>query len=167
MRALGIDASSTRTGVAYADGQELLWTATWKPPNRLTKPGQRVPRMFDYEAWLSRLLDERLDAYAVAVIELASNHRAGQQNRVNRTTITVLARYEAVSMTVCNAHGMQVLEAEASRVRSKVFPGQGRLDKARTHELVQARYPDHTFASPDEMDAAVNALAAPSLLLAV
>jgi hypothetical protein len=61
--------------------------------------------------------------------------------------------------------GITVIEANVSTVRSKVYPGQGNMDKERAGALIRSRFPEHEFANLDETDASMLALAGPALLL--
>lgn len=164
MIALGIDASSSCSGLAVAIDGRVVYTSRWKPRGRANRKGQYVFKLREYRNWLREQVEGVIAQYGMpdkATVELGSNVRKG-----GRTTIRVLARWEAASFLVLADAGIDedhIKELEASSARSKVLTwrlpqGQRKLDKARANAMIRDLFPDHHFADDNECDAGLMSL---------
>lgn len=154
MRTVGIDPSSSCSGVALLDGDALVLTDAWKRPKSGSSP-ERLKLYFD---WLTFwLLVNKPD---VAAIEFLSVERNAQTTRV-------VSHYQAASAIACKRQGLIVVEGRVSSAR-KIALGNGGLAKKDAFIAVKGLFPDHDFGhfdkgGSDKADAVVMALAASTL----
>ena len=149
MKIIGVDPSSSCSGVALLNNDKLISTKAW------VKPKFSAPeRLVDYHKWLDSVV--KLWNPDVACIEFLSVERNAQSTRV-------VAFYQAISALVCKQNNLTVVEGRVRSARKIVF-GNGALSKKECFELVKKKYPDHIFgrfdaSGADETDATVLALA--------
>ena len=154
MRVLGIDPSSSCTGVALLDGGDLLATDVWTRPSTGSAP-ERL--LFFFEWMCGYVIRNKPD---LAAIEFLSVERNAQATRA-------VAFYQSASAIACKRQGLVVIEGRVTSAR-KIVLGSGSLAKREAFDMVKKRYPDHDFGrfdlgGADRADALVMALAAGSL----
>jgi Holliday junction resolvasome RuvABC endonuclease subunit len=154
MRILGVDPSSSCTGLALIDDNELLLTDTWKRPTNGSAP-ERLSIFYDWlHSWLRRQHPQ------LACVEFLSVER-------NAQSTSVVAHYQAISTLAAKRCGLIVIEARVTSARKAVL-GDGSLSKRDVFDTMRRRYPDHDFGrfdqgGADKTDALCLALAAASL----
>lgn len=165
MRTLGLDTSSTATGVALVADGELLWTAIWTRPKSLSG----LEALGDFQRWLARHIHYGGKADLVGERpRLASDPRPDrcfvEYDMVQRggKTIRALARYEGVAIATCQQMDIDVRDTTPSHAR-KLALGVG-CKKDRAAQLIAGIFPDHEGWNDDKgfnrADAAVLAVAA-------
>jgi len=154
MRVGGIDPSSDICGTAMVVDGSLAVTSYWKRE----KVGSDPERLYDYFLWLMRwLLIEQPD---IVVVEALSVSRGAETTRK-------ISHYQAASVLACKMRDLTVIEARTTTARKHAL-GNGGLSKENAWAEMKKRYSHHPFARADqggydEMDAAVLALAGPSI----
>jgi Holliday junction resolvasome RuvABC endonuclease subunit len=154
MKILGVDPSSSCTGVALLDGGELVSTDAWHRP----KTGSAPERLLFFFEWLSGwVIRNRPD---LAAIEFLSVERNAQATRI-------VAQYQAAAAIACKRNGLIVVEGRVTSAR-KIALGNGSLAKKDAFLMIRKMYPDHDFGrfdggGADKADALVMALAGPAL----
>lgn len=154
MICLGVDPSSTCTGLALTERERLILTATWKRPSA----GSAPQRLFEFEEWLYGWLRGTMPD--LAAVEFLSVERNAQSTRV-------VSHYQAASVIACKRVGLVVVEGRVSTAR-KMTLGSGSLSKRDAYDRVRAMFPGHGFShfdrgGGDETDATVMSLAARQL----
>lgn len=154
MRIGGIDPSSSICGTAIVVDGSLSSTSHWKRG----KVGSDPERLYDYFLWLMGwLVASSLD---IVVVEALSVARGAEVTRK-------ISHYQAISVVCCKLRDLTVIEARTTTARKHTL-GNGGLSKEAAWAEMKRRYPDHPFMRADqggydEMDAAVLALAGPSI----
>lgn len=156
MRVLGIDSSSSSTGLALVDGTDLIDTWIWTPKKKSAPHPQRI---YEYFCFLEELIPTLKADYAS--IEKLTHAR-------NALTVRILSQYQGVSSVACTQAGLAVLEPRVLEAR-KYGLGHGYKDKETVYKKVKKMYPKHKFlpfdkGGNDETDAVVLALAAPHMI---
>ena len=150
MRVLGVDPSSSCTGVALLDGGDLVGTDAWHRP----KVGSAPERLLYFFEWLTGwVIRNEPD---LAAIEFLSVERNAQATRV-------VSQYQGAAAIACKRQGLLVVEGRVTSARKIVF-GDGSLAKKDAFLMVKRRYPGHDFGrfdqgGADRADALVMALA--------
>lgn len=151
MRILGVDPSSSCTGVAFVVNGVLEETAIWQPE----KKDSPAEKLMDYYHWLTEIAEWLKPD--MALVELVAVHR-------NMNTVRVLARYEAASIIALKTQKVLTMQGRVSQARS-IALGKGNLSKEEAYAIVCEREPQHAWRTPkkggmDETDAYVLAKAA-------
>jgi crossover junction endodeoxyribonuclease RuvC len=159
VKVLGIDPSSTCTGYALLDDEDLIETYTWGPEkNRGAAWNLAQFYARTHRAAVRFKIEQGVN---IAVIEFLTVSR-------NAKTTRVLSHYQAAAVIACKQAHMTVVEAGVRTARRLVL-GNGGLAKEDAFAAVKKRYPDHKFkpktrGGMDEADAVVLALAAEGLI---
>lgn len=165
MRIVGIDPSSTLSGVALCDDQRLIDTWVWQKDAKASPP----QNLADYYHWLVRLLltgqTEPTDSHQMkriadmAVVESLSVERNAKVTRI-------VSHYQAISVLAAKNAGLVVIETRAKTARRLVL-GNGNMPKEQVHKEIKKMFKDHRFRARssgglDETDAVTLALAGPA-----
>lgn len=153
MQILGIDPSSSCTGLALVENDNLLHTDYWMPHG-----GSSSAKLMEYFLWLQTWLN--VFAPDIAIIEYLSVVRNAEATRI-------ISHYQAISALACKLRGMMVIEARVTSAR-KTTLGKGNLSKKECFDIIKKKFPDHKFGrwekpGADETDAVVLALGGISL----
>ncbi len=154
MKIAGIDPSSSCTGVAIIENDNLISTDAWYKPKNKSSPD----RLVDFFLWMQHWLS--YNSPDVAVVEFLSVVRNAEATRV-------ISHYQSISVLVCKLRNILVIEARVTSAR-KAALGKGNLSKEDSYKMIKKMYPLHTFKGPksggsDETDSVVLALAGLSL----
>jgi crossover junction endodeoxyribonuclease RuvC len=154
MKIAGIDPSSSITGVALVENNNLLLTDAWYKP----KNGSSSDRLVDYFLWLQSWLSANKPD--IVVIEFLSVVR-------NAEAVRVISHYQAASALVCKLRGLLIIEGRVTSAR-KAALGKGNMSKEEAYKKVKAMYPSHNWGrindgGADRADALVLALAGPAI----
>lgn len=145
MKILGVDPSSSVTGIAVLDAKDLSFeTHTFKADHNK----ELQDNMNDCLFMLENLCRK---PYAVGIEKVSVSW--------NVNTIRKISYYEALGLlhaanTKASAHQLQATKAR------RIVLSKGTLSKEDSFKEVISRFPDHEFANMDEADALVIALAA-------
>jgi Holliday junction resolvasome RuvABC endonuclease subunit len=155
VKLVGVDPSSSCSGVAYMDRKGLLLTDTWKRPSS----GSAPERLYQFHEWLIGWL-RRVGVPDMAAVEFLSVERNAQSTRV-------VSHYQSAAVLACKRLGVVVVEGRVSTAR-KIALGSGALSKRDAFDAVKRLYPNHDFGrfdkgGSDRADAVVMALAARTL----
>lgn len=161
MRTLGIDASSSSTGLVRQTNGVLIEKAVWKPSKQADKI-KGAYRLFEYFTDLSAWVGLRRSEIDLAVIEELGMVRGAK-------TVRVLSHFEAISVVVCKRHGIPTVQIKAGVARNLVLGLNPNCSKPEVLEAVRSRYPEIKWSpvnqgGTDEADAFVLALAGPESL---
>ena len=154
---MGVDASSSCTGVTVIDYGELIESVIWKP---LDKKALASRRLFEYSQWIkAKLYEHKPDLVAVS----ATTYRR------NPNTTRVLARYEGVTIVAAVTYSAEVVEVLDVEARKAVLK-RGNTTKERAYQLVLKKEPDYPWleydkGGNDQTDSYVIAKAGPALQL--
>ena len=154
MRILGIDPSSSCTGVALTEEDRLLGTDAWYRP----KTGSATQRLLEFSIWLEAWIYEAEPD--MSVVEYLSVVRNAEATRV-------ISHYQAASALASKRIGLVVIEARVTSARKAVL-GKGNLSKEEVFARVKKMYPDHDWGridkgGGDRADATILALAGPTI----
>lgn len=141
---LGVDPSSSRTGICLVDGEKIIAKGSWSPSRKKDTPSVRLTEFY---SWMNKKLE--FEAPKLTVVEIIAFNRSHQTTRI-------LSRYEGATIIAATMWGSDIYEARVSEGR-KVVLGKGNLSKEESVEQVSAMYPEFTF-NHDEADALVLAL---------
>lgn len=148
MKIIGVDPSSSSSGVAIMTDDIVKKAFTWERNLKLTLELDML--LFHRE--LVNFMKYETDLMVVEKVSVQWN--------VN--TIRRIAYYEAAAMMAAAHYGCRCISVQATKARRLVF-GKGNLSKEASAELVRERYPKRTLTL-DECDAVVLGLAGPALL---
>ena len=150
---MGVDASSSSTGVTVLDNGTLVESAIWTPRN---KKALASDRLFEYAQWFGeKLHTHRPDLVAVSSTSFSRN----------ANTTRVIARYEGVTIFKARMYSCDVVEVRDSTARKAVL-SRGNLSKQQAYEevlLLEPNYPWLPFkqGGNDQTDSWVLAKAGP------
>lgn len=149
MKAMGIDASSSCTGVTVVDDGNIICSEIWKP---VRKSDHQATRLLSYYLWLEQLMAKhKPKAIGVSATSKPRNHR----------TTRVLGRYEGVSILAGAQRGIDVVDVRDMSAR-KTALGKG-VNKEDAYDIIIATFPDFPWlpfdeGGADQADSAVIAL---------
>src|ERR1019366_6225259 len=154
MKIVGIDPSSSCSGVALVENNNLILTDAWKK----LKNGSPSEQLVDYFVWLQSWLT--INKPDVAVIEFLSVLRNAEATRK-------IAHFQAISSLCCKLRGLMVIEARVTSAR-KATLGKGNLSKQESYNMIKKKFPDHDWGridngGGDRADALILALGGISL----
>ena len=154
MKIAGVDPSSSITGVALVENDQLVLTDAWHRP----KTGSPSERLTTYFLWLQNWLS--YSKPDIAVIEYLSVTRNAEATRV-------ISHYQAASAIACKLRGLLVVEARVTSAR-KASLGKGNMSKEEAYKKVKSLYPDENWGTiknggADRADALILALGGISL----
>lgn len=127
MKIVGIDPSSSCTGVALVENKQLLLTDAWHKP----KSGSAPDRLVDCFLWLQNWLSSNNPD--VAVIEFLSVVRNAEATRI-------ISHYQSICALACKLRGLLVIEARVTSAR-KVALGKGNLSKEDSYKMIKKMFP--------------------------
>lgn len=153
MRVLGIDPSSTSTGLAVVTDGKPEVIGAYRPEGKTA-----LDRLFNFYAFIENLSSGLKPD--VAGIEELTIFR-------NKNTTRVLSHFQAAGAIACQKAGAKVTWIRPAVARRTVF--KRNLDKQGAYERIVKWFPDYTFkpfgqGGDDETDALVLALSAPRLV---
>jgi Holliday junction resolvasome RuvABC endonuclease subunit len=156
VRVLGVDPSSSSTGLALVDGERLVDSAVWKPTSKMTRPDA----LLDYEDSLSEWLV--VGPFDLAVVEELSVTRGWK-------TVRALAHFEAVTYVALARRRIPMITIKPGAARNWVLEMDITSSKEEVHAEVKRRWPDLRLPRVDQgggdvADAYVMALAGPEAL---
>ena len=149
---MGVDASSSSTGVTVLDDGQLVESTIWQPSN---KKALASDRLFEYAQWFGeKLYKHKPDLVAVSSTSFSRN----------ANTTRVIARYEGVTIFKARMHSCDVVEVRDSTARKAVL-SRGNLSKQEAYEevlMLEPKYPWLPFkkGGNDQTDSWVLAKAA-------
>lgn len=150
---MGVDVSSSSTGLTVIEDGQLVESTIWKP---LNKKALASDRLFEYGQWIgNKLYAHRPDLVAVTSTSFSRNIH----------TTRVISRYEGVTIDKAKLYSADVVEAKDSTARKLVL-SRGNLSKEEAYQEVRLLEPDYPFlpfkkGGDDQTDAWVMAKAAP------
>lgn len=156
MRALGVDPSSSATGIAFVDHDMpphdvLIHKETFTTDTKLT-----------LEKNMNNLLVLLVDlGNTVWKPEIVIVEKVSVSWNVN--TIRKIAYFEAVAMLAADHWSARLFQPQATKARNRVF-GKGNMSKEACWDKVKEDWPRGNWKTMDETDAFVLALAGPALL---
>lgn len=158
MRVLGIDPSSSLTGVALVNDGRLVKTWIWEK----TKSKSDAWNLADYYDFLLELSKSRFGGpiAPMACVEFLRVDR-------NVQAVRKISHFQAVSVLACKHSGLLVVEAHVRTARKHAL-GRGDYAKDEAFKRVKKMFPEHQFrradkGGMDESDAIVLALAGPDI----
>lgn len=162
MLVLGIDVSSSSTGMTLVDGTRLIAKAVWRPPKGKTT---RPRALLDYYRSLSDWIEElRKDGHCpdVAIVEELGVHRGFK-------TVRALSHFEGVTYLVLEEQDIILRTVKAGVARHMVLGMNPNSPKDAVLAEVRRRWPKIRWSpkgqgGEDEADAFLVALAAPEVL---
>lgn len=159
MHVLGIDPSSSCTGLAVVDvdSEELVAHAYWQPSKRVKKlaakqkdgsPKNDIPRLAAYYSWLNSWMKFHKGLFdEVAVEDLGVTRGAG--------VARVLAHFQAASCLASHRNGLPVSQTKAGVARNILFGCPITVSKERAHALLHEHYDSVDFpGGPAALDIA-------------
>lgn len=152
---MGVDTSSSCTGIVVLDSGVIVESGIWKP---LNKKALASDRLFEYSQWIkAKLYQHRPDVVAVSSTSFSRN----------ANTTRVLARYEGVTVAAAKLYSAHVIDIKDSTARKLVL-SKGSLSKEAAYQEVIMLNPDYNWlpmgkGGDDLTDAWTFAKAAPSL----
>jgi Holliday junction resolvasome RuvABC endonuclease subunit len=156
MNVLGVDPSSSCTGIAYAVDGSLKHIEVWKP-----KKGSGPARLYDYYSWIQARIGHYMPHGIV--LELCAVAR-------NTNTVRILARYEGATILSARARNIPIVETRVSKARSIAY-GKGDLKKPAIYKILTEQYSDLDWlpgtdkgGGLDQADAATLAIAGPDII---
>lgn len=159
MRVLGVDPSSSSSGHALVEGDEMIAHGVWKPSASEEKV-KGATRMYSYYTWLHTWIGMRRDMIDMAVVEELGVMRGAK-------TARVLAHFEAIACVVCKRHDLIVVRVKAGVARNLVLGMNPNSKKEEVLVEVRKQYPNLKFppknqGGEDVADAFVMAKAGPA-----
>lgn len=134
---MGVDASSSCTGVTVIDDGELVESVIWKPRN---KKALASDRLFEYYMFIKTMIHKhRPDLVAVSATAYKRN--------VNTTR--VLSRYEGATIIAARMYSCDVVDVIDSEARKMVLK-RGNTSKERAYQLVTKKLPDYPWLPYNE-----------------
>jgi len=155
MISLGVDPSSSVTGLAVAIDDELTHTEVFRADPKI-----------DIERNMAAFRDRLIQMwFEFGTVDIVVVEKVSVQWNVN--TIRKIAYFEAVAMLRGADAGCAVIPVQATRARKTVL-GSGGLSKEVCYGMMKEMFPHRVWLGPkeggmDETDAAVLALAGPAL----
>lgn len=155
MKVVGVDASSSCTGLTIIDDGKLVESVIWKPTD---KKALASDRLFEFYTWISeKLYTHRPDVCAISSTSFSRN--------VNTTR--VLSRYEGAAIIAARLYSCDVVDVKDVEARKMVLK-RGNTSKERAYQLITKKYPDYPWlpykkGGDDQVDSFVIAKAAPAL----
>jgi Holliday junction resolvasome RuvABC endonuclease subunit len=155
MKVMGVDASSSCTGLTIIDEGKLVESVIWTPRN---KKALASDRLFEFYTWIGeKLYQHRPDLVAISATSFSRN--------VNTTR--VLSRYEGAVIVAARLYSCDVVNVKDAEARKMVLK-RGNTTKQRAYQLVTKRekaYPwlPYDKGGNDQTDSYVIAKAAPAL----
>lgn len=155
MIVVGVDPSTTSTGLAEVVDGEMTDHAVWTPPKRSTRPAA----LRDYEDSFSEWIGDRPIDVAVVALPISRSHKVTR----------ALALIESPTFIVLERRGVPVLEIKDGEARNWALGLPITSSKEQAHEEARRRYPNlrvppSNQGGEDVLDAFVAALAAPEAL---
>lgn len=135
MKILGIDPSSSCTGVALVENNELLKTDAWFK----SESGSYSDRLVDYFIWLQSFLSA--NEPDVSVIEFLSVVR-------NAEAVRKISHFQGISALACKLRGILIIEARVTSAR-KVSLGKGNLSKQESYNIIKKKFPNEDWGRID------------------
>lgn len=168
MLVLGVDPSSSCTGLALVRGEELVSHAVWTPPKRATRPAGLLDYRKSMSDWIEVVRLRTFDHGELgplpdlAVVEELSVTRGWK-------TVRALAHFEAITYLVLEEFGIPIKTVKPGAARNWVLDMKITSSKEDVHAEVRRRWPDLKLppvnrGGGDVADAYVVALAAPEIL---
>ena len=145
---LGLDTSSTKSGIALLNGNKTIKTLDlWKKD----KKKEKYQNLHDWYEFVQTLFPVDL-----VVIEKVSKSR-------NLNTVRLLAYHEAAVLLAAEKWGIEILHISPMTARKQGL-GNGRLKKEAVYSMVKHKYKNKNFleydkGGNDQTDAVVLALA--------
>lgn len=137
MKVMGIDASSSCTGLTIIDDGELVESVIWKPINKKALASERL---FEFYQWISsKLYTHRPDVCAISSTSFSRN--------VNTTR--VLSRYEGAAIVAARLYSCDVVDVKDVEARKMVLK-RGNTTKERAYQLVTKREKDYPWLPYDK-----------------
>lgn len=134
MKVLGIDPSSSCSGHALVEGDDLISHGVWVPTPAEAK-AKGATRMYGYYKWLNTWIGLRRSTIELAVIEELAVTRGAK-------TARVLAHFEAIACVVCKKHGLIVVRVKAADARHQLLGLPITATKEEAHAVVKQNYPN-------------------------
>lgn len=157
MIVLGVDPSSSSTGLAEVTDGDLTYHAVWTPPKKSTRPAQLLDYSLALDEWLSTrsMID-------LAVVEELSVTRGWK-------TVRALAHFEAATYIVLERRRIPIVTIKPGAARNWVLGMPITSTKAEVLVEVRRRWPKMRLPAinqggGDVADAFVMALAGPQSL---
>ena len=135
---------------------DLILTDSWRRPKDGSAPARLWKCYEDVRTWIAA---QNVD---IVCVEFLSVERNAQTTRI-------VSHYQCACTLAAKSLGLVVVEAQVRTARRVVFGvGNGGRAKKEIFEMARKRFPDHSFGrfeldGGDKVDAAVLALAAPTL----
>jgi Holliday junction resolvasome RuvABC endonuclease subunit len=150
-KTLGVDPSSSCTGICLVENNEPVAVGIWKPSSQKALPSCRLT---EYYGWITRKIE--LGNPDIVSIEIIAFNRSHQTTRI-------LSRYESATIIAAVLAGCKVVELRVSDARKQIL-SKGNLSKQQAYDEVTQRYPDINWGDfdkggADKTDACVIALA--------
>lgn len=150
MKIAGVDPSSSCTGVALTENDNLILTDAWYKPKNKSSPECLVDYFLWLQSWISANEPD------IAVIEFLSVVRNAEATRI-------ISHYQAISVLVCKLRGKMVIESRVTSAR-KAALGKGNLSKQESYNIIKKRFPQEDWGridngGADRSDALILALA--------
>lgn len=163
MRVLGVDPSSSCTGIVKVDlqpslpdpFQALIWKGIWKPPPKATRPAE----LDDFFTSLDEVIGEGQAPDIAVVLQLASMRGA--------KTVRTLSHFESIAYLALERRRVPIVTIKDGDARHAALGLPVVCSKREAIEAVVARYPalkwlpfGEKFDGPggDQVDAFVGAL---------
>lgn len=158
MIVLGVDPSSSSSGHAIVDGDDMIGFGVWKP-TKAEEKAKGATRMYAYYRWLDTWVAMRRSMIDMAVVEELGVMRGAK-------TARVLANFEAIACVVCKKHDLIVVRVKAGVARNLVLGMNPNSKKEEVLVEVRKQYPNLKFppanqGGGDVADAFVMAKAGP------
>lgn len=144
MRVLGVDPASRACGLAMVQDGELMSKATWKRDDKQTLRDA----LTDFYHFIDRFCSKKPDVVTVEKVSVSWN----------LNTIRLIAYFESVAMLWGGRHMADVVQMNPSTARKRVL-SKGNATKEQAQAMLTAAFPKHVWATLDEVDATVLALA--------
>jgi Holliday junction resolvasome RuvABC endonuclease subunit len=137
MRVMGVDASSSCTGVTTIDKGKLVESVIWRPNDKKALASERL---LEFYLWLCNKIEEQKpDVLAISSTSFSRN--------VNTTR--VLSRYEGVAILAARQRGCAIVNVKDSEARKMVLK-RGTTSKQRAYQLVTKREKKYPWLPYDD-----------------
>jgi len=130
---LGIDPSSSCSGHALVEGDDMIGYGVWTPTPAEEK-AKGATRIFAYYSWLNTWIGLRRSTIELAVVEELAVMRGAK-------TARVLAHFEAAALIACKRHGLIVVRVKAADARHQLLGLPITATKEEAHAVVKQNYP--------------------------
>lgn len=134
---MGVDSSSSCTGITILDDGKLVATEIWVPQNKKAPVGTRL---FQFHRWFrARIKQYEPDRVGLETVSVSRGHQ----------TTKVLAYYEAAVILACESYKIVWTPWRVKQARASLF-GQGGMTKRIAYKTIVKNEKKHLWRPYDK-----------------